>query len=164
MHPVDIRPFTADEATIVSHWSYEEPFDAYDGDPRAADDYLDIDEAGFGYYVIVAVGETEPIGFCCFGSEARVPGQQQLEGVVDIGGGLRPNLLSRGVATQVFPEVIAFAERRFTPRRLRTAVATFNARSLRLCEAAGFVRVRAIEGPDRGFQELLRPVSVVPGR
>jgi len=161
---VAIRPFTEREATTVSGWRYEPPYDLYDGDPRSPDVYLDIDDSGFGYYVIAAAGDAEPLGFCCFGAEARVSGQREEEGVVDIGGGLRPRLLSAGLATRVFPDVIDFATRRFGPRSFRTAVATFNTRSLRLCAAAGFVVVRTFAGPGREFQELTRPASVESAR
>jgi hypothetical protein len=34
----------------------------------------------------------EVVGFCCFGPEARVKGQREEEGTLDIGGGVRPDL------------------------------------------------------------------------
>lgn len=85
----------------------------------------------WGIFVITAdIAGQEPVGFCCFGHEARVAG----------------------------------TERRFAPSTLRTVVATSNTRSMRLCEAAGFVRVRVLDGPHRQYQELRRPASVESAR
>lgn len=160
MADVVIRPFTSEEARIVSAWTYEPPFDFYNWDPGSPALYLDVDEDGFGYYAIVKTGSDQPIGFCCFGEEARVQGQTPEDGTVDIGGGVRPDLVSQGRATRVFPAIMEFAEARFAPKRFRTAVASFNERSLRLCESAGFVSARAFDGPGREFQELVRPTSL----
>lgn len=160
MADVVIRPFTSEEARSVAAWTYEPPFDFYNGDPGSPALYLDVDENGFGYYAIVKTGNDQPIGFCCFGEEARVQGQAPEDGTVDIGGGVRPDLVSEGLASRVFPAIMEFARDRFAPKRFRTAVASFNERSLRLCASAGFVRVRAFHGPGREFQELVRPASL----
>lgn len=153
---MQIRPFAESEARVVASWTYEQPFDIYNGDPSRFDDYLAIDDRGFGFYALVD-REDEILGFCCFGEEARVAGQVALDGVIDIGGGVRPDLVSKGIATSVFPAIIDFAVSTFHPTQLRTAVALFNERSTRLCLAAGFSVARVFDGPDREFLELLRP-------
>lgn len=83
--------------------------------------------------------------------------QLPLDGVVDIGGGVRPDLVIKGIATRLFPAIIDFAVSPFHPTQLRTAIASFNERSTRLCLAAGFSVTRVFDGPGSGFQELLRP-------
>jgi RimJ/RimL family protein N-acetyltransferase len=96
------------------------------------------------------------VGFVCFGPEGRVRGQHDVPGTLDVGMGLAPDRLGRGVATALLPEIVRFARERFGARRLRAAVAAFNDRSLRLCESAGFRRVREFAGrDDRPFVELL---------
>ena len=153
---IHIRPFLDGEARAVAAWAYEPPFDMYDGDPKHFADYLAVDEQGYGYYAIVT-DDGDVIGFCCFGAEARVTGQEAADGVVDIGGGVRPDRLSAGVATAAFPAIIDFARATFSPAQLRTAVASFNERSMRLCRSAGFTVTRRFEGPGQEFCELLRP-------
>lgn len=98
----------------------------------------------------------EVVGFCCFGEEARVSGQAPAAGVVDIGGGVRPDLVSNGIATQALPAIIDFAKSAFGTTAFRTAVAAFNQRSTRLCLAASFRIARSFEGPSGEFQELFR--------
>ena len=155
MQSSKIRPFSESEARAVSSWSYEPPFHIYNGDPGRFEDYLAIDADGYGFYA-VADADDEVVGFCCFGEEARVSGQAPAAGVVDIGGGVRPDLMSNGIATQAFPAIVAFATSTFGTTAFRTAVASFNQRSTRLCLAAGFRIARSFEGPGGEFQELLR--------
>jgi ribosomal-protein-alanine N-acetyltransferase len=154
---VVIRPFRQGEAHAVASWAYEPPYDWYNGDPTHFEDYLAVAGDGHGYYAIVEGDQDEVIGFCCFGPEARVAGQEAVDGVLDIGGGVRPDRLSIGVATALFPVIIDFARATFRPTHFRTAIASFNERSLRLCRSAGFTVVRQFDGPGREFYELLRP-------
>jgi len=42
-----IRPFGASEAVAVSAWAYEAPYNIYNGDPKHADDYLNVDADGY---------------------------------------------------------------------------------------------------------------------
>ena len=152
---MQIRPFTDGEARAVAAWRYEPPFDIYNGDPTRHEDYLAIDDLGYGFYALTG-SENDIIGFCCFGEEARVTGQVPCDGIIDLGGGVRPDLLSNGIATEMFPAIVAFAVSTFRPKQLRTAVAVFNERSTRLCLSAGFSVTRVFDGPGRQFQEMLR--------
>lgn len=151
--PFTLRPFTAADAREVATWRYPSPFDLYDAadatglDPPGAD--------GLGYYAIVRP-PGELVGFCCLGSEGRVPGQDDEPGTLDVGMGVRPDLVSSGVASAVLPLLLRLARDVVQPDRLRTAVAAFNERSLRLCARAGFVERRRFAGPqDRPFVELV---------
>lgn len=150
-----IRPFRDDEVVGVAAWAYAAPFDPYDGDPANAEQYLRVDADGGSYYAVERFG-SDIVGFCCFGVEARVRGQQPVEGVLDIGGGVRPDLLSQQLATALFPAIMDFGRERFAPEHFRVAVASFNERSLRLCRSAGFEVRQCFEGPGCDFQELVR--------
>lgn len=158
MNEFGIRPLRPGEAARVAAWVYEPPYDIYDGDPEHPDDFT-AGSDGYGYYGVATAGDDEVIGFCCFGAEARVRGQESQNGTLDVGGGVRPDLVSQRLATQVFPLILEFGHERFAPERFRTAVASFNERSLRLCVAVGFREVRRFEGPGREFVELVRPAN-----
>jgi RimJ/RimL family protein N-acetyltransferase len=141
------RGFTPEEAALVATWVYEPPFDLYDS--ADADAFLQPD------YRPVYDGD-ELVGFVCFGDEARVVGQVAQQGTLDVGAGLRPDRLSRGIGTSLLPEVVAHARARPGVRRLRAAVAAFNERSQQLCLSAGFRQVRRFPGPQgREFVELV---------
>jgi ribosomal-protein-alanine N-acetyltransferase len=149
-----VRPLTPADAVAIATWQYPPPFDFYDsgGDPA---DFAPPDAHGLGYYVL-ETARGELVGFCCLGPEGRVPGQADEPGTLDVGMGVRPDSVSQGLASQALPLVLDLA-RQVSPSRLRTAVAAFNERSLRLCRRAGFTEVRRFDGPrGRAFVELVR--------
>lgn len=150
-----LRPLTGADAGIVTSWTYPAPFDLYDasGEP---DEYQPVDCQGHGYWVVDADDGSGVIAFVCLGREARVPGQDDEPGTLDVGVGVRPDAVSRGVATRLVPAIVDAVGSTWHPRRLRTAVAAFNERSLRLCRAAGMLERRRFEGPaGREFVELV---------
>jgi ribosomal-protein-alanine N-acetyltransferase len=155
---VIIRPFTAAEAHQAAQWAYDAPFDRYDSDPSHGALFLEREQDGTGYFALVEAGsDGEFVGFCCFGAEARVAGQVEEPGTLDLGGGLRPDHLSRGLATLLLPSVCAFAVERWAPQYLRVAIAAFNERSIRLCRSAQFEVERTFRRPDgEEFVELRR--------
>ncbi|MEZ0493117.1 N-acetyltransferase family protein [Kineococcus sp. TBRC 1896] len=153
------RAMTGEEARTVAAWSYPAPFDLYDVDPDDTALFTDRDDAGHGYYPALDQ-HGAVVAFCVLGPEARVRGQHPHEHGLDVGLGVRPDLVSRGLASELLPQVATLARDLFGPVQLRTAVATFNERSLALCRKAGFVAVRDFTGPaGRTFRELVRPLD-----
>ena len=147
MEVVD-RPLTPQEAAQVTGWRYPPPYDLYD----CADASVFLQD---GCFPVLDGGRL--VGFVQLGAEARIPGQDEQEGVLDLGAGLSPDLVGRGAGTALWPSVRRFAVERCAPQALRTVVAAFNERSTRLCLSAGFVVVRELPGPGgRPFRELLR--------
>jgi ribosomal-protein-alanine N-acetyltransferase len=151
---LSIERFSPDTAKALTTWRYPAPFDLYDSDPDDVDLYLRSEESGAGYWSVLNE-RRELIGFCCFGAEATVRGQDAIEGTVDVGGGVRPDVVSLGIASRFMPAVLGFGRRQFQPKRFRTTVASFNERSIRLCTSAGFIVTREFDGPDRLFTELI---------
>ena len=156
------RRLTDGDAREIASWTYPPPFDLYDGDGDVGL-MLDVPDDGTGYFAIVDVDEGLA-GFCCFGLDARVSEQVEEPGTLDVGCGVRPDLVSRGIATAFVPDLVEFARRQWAPARLRAAVASFNERSLRLCRSAGFVAVREFPGPgERPFTELVLELGTTGG-
>jgi len=94
----------------------------------------------------------ELIGYVCFGEPARVPGMGHEDGLVDVGWGLRPDLMGRGLG----PRLIAAALAVHPGVRHRIAVLAWNARALRAPAKCGFVETGTLgdfvllERPGRG--------------
>jgi RimJ/RimL family protein N-acetyltransferase len=143
---------TEDPLTCADRVSYQSP-------PDRVDLYLRSSPGGFAYYAVVASDSGELVGFCCFGAEARVSGQIAVEETLDVGFGLRPDLVSRGIGAALLRAVLSFAAEQFVATRCRVAIASFNERSRRLCESAGFEVIRRFEGPGGDFDELERPTD-----
>jgi len=151
---ITIRALNGEEARIVASWQYGDELSMYDGDPDHHEGLLAMTPEGYGYYAIVV--EPELLGYCCFGPEGRVPGQLPPEDdLLDVGGGLRPDLVGKGLGSVGFPLVLAYGRQRFSPPGFRTAIASFNKRSIVLCRWAGFRTTATLVGPGgREFTEL----------
>ena len=110
---------------------------------------------GYGYYALVQ--NDDLVGYCCFGPEGRVPGQPApVDDLLDLGGGLRPDLVGKGLGAVGLPVILAFARERFSPQGFRSAIASFNRRSIVLCRSAGFRPTCTFPGPGgREFTELV---------
>ncbi|MGA7688565.1 MAG: GNAT family N-acetyltransferase [Jiangellales bacterium] len=150
-----MRPMTPADAAIVATWTYPPPHDLYNATGDAGE-YEPPDADGHGYWVIDADDGSGVIAFVCVGPEGRVPGQDDEPGTLDVGMGVRPDAVSQGVAGRLVAPIVASVVSTWRPRRLRTAVAAFNERSLRLCRAAGMRERRRFGGPSgREFVELV---------
>ena len=149
-----IVPLTLDHATDISTWSYPEPYDCYD---MTGVDPQDLLRPESGFYALVA-GE-RLLGFRSFGEDGRVPGWDYDDSALDTGGGLRPELLGRGLGGRAMATGLAFGRRRFRPAAFRVTVASFNARALRTVESSGFARLGEFRATSTGrsFQVLVRP-------
>ena len=150
-----IRPLTRDEALAVAAWRYGGELAMYDGEPGQEEALLVRTAEGYGYYALVQ--NDDFVGYCCFGPEGRVPGQPAaVDDLLDLGGGLRPDLVGKGLGAVGLPVVLAFARERFSPPGFRTAIASFNRRSIVLCRWAGFRPRCTFPGPGgREFTELV---------
>ena len=150
-----IRPLARDEALAVTGWRFGGELAMYDGAPGQEDALLVMTAGGYGHYAVVQNGEF--VGYCCFGPEGRVPGQPApVDDLLDLGGGLRPDLVGKGLGAVGLPVILCFARERFSPQGFRTAIASFNRRSIVLCRWAGFRPNCTFPGPGgREFTELV---------
>lgn len=150
------EPLTLEQATEVATWRYEPPYDFNNILPGDVESMPFADESGIGYHAVV--DNAGPlIGYFCLGPEGWVPGQEHAPaGTLDVGMGLRPDLLGKGLGTSLLPKIMAFAATRCSVSRFRTAVRTFNDRSLRMCWRSGFREVRRFDdGKGHEFAELI---------
>ena len=156
-----LRPLTPPDAAQIATWRYPPPFDLYDSDVDPAT-YDPPDDDGHGYWVVDAEDGSGVIAFVCLGPEGMVPGQTDEPDTLDVGMGIRPDAVSQGIASALVPAVLGAVVAGLRPARLRTAVAAFNERSLRLCRSAGLEERRRFAGPsERPFVELVADLAAV---
>jgi RimJ/RimL family protein N-acetyltransferase len=127
-----VRPLERPDAEAITAWRYEGPWGAYDS--RPGDGLL---SAADGYHA-VADKTGALAGFLCLGQEARVPGLAADENIVDIGVGMRPDLVGHGLGTAFGTAVLDYVGGRCGDRPLRAVVQSWNERSLRLTRRLGF--------------------------
>ena len=160
-----LAPLTGEQALAIVTWRYPPPYDCYDMTGAGPDELL---TPGAGYFAVLAGGRL--VGFWAFGDDGRVPGGEYDDSALDIGGGLRPELVGRGLGREVVAAGLAHGRELFAPIAFRVTVASFNERALRTVEAAGFRRVDRFVAPTgRSFEVLVRAersagVSRRPGR
>ena len=65
---------------------------------------------------------------------------------LDIGLGIRPNLTGHGKGSGFVEAVLDFANKTYSPDRLRVTIADFNRRAQRVWEKAGFHVVQKFQG------------------
>ena len=151
------RPIDREAAERIIAWRYEPPYDFYNLNASALPELLAPEHA----YYFASMRHDDLVGFCCFGPDARVPGGDYNDAsALDVGIGLRPDLTGRGLGAAFLFAVLEFAERELGATRFRATIAAFNARSIRVAERAGFIRMSTFTSANGiEFVELTRPAS-----
>jgi RimJ/RimL family protein N-acetyltransferase len=139
---VKVRELSDADVRDIVTWRYEGRYATYDVTGGVS--------PGLGYFAVDH--EARLVGYCCFGAEARVPGVDEEPGTLDVGYGMRPELMGRGLGRSFVGSILAFGVSRFEPSRLRMLVLRWNERSRRTAERHGF----AVVGAQGDFDVLAR--------
>ncbi|HWS80642.1 MAG TPA: GNAT family protein [Rubrobacter sp.] len=126
------RMMEDEEATQISGWHYDPPYDFYDAtsDPDDLEELLDPKRRKDAYFSVFD-DEGVLVGFFQFERDNKT---------VDVGLGMRPDLTGRGLGIGYLLAGLKFARRRYSPERFTLSVATFNERAILVYERAGFRR------------------------
>ena len=150
-----VRALTSADAAAIAAWRYPGRYATYDCDDAASlerDHWAVIGERG-------ALG-----GYCAFGAPARVAGAAAEAGTLDIGYGMRPEVMGGGGGRRFVAAILEFAVAREDPERMRLFVLDWNERSRRVAAAHGFVEQGLVEGDDARFLVIVRPARGGPPR
>lgn len=154
-----------DHAAIheLLRWRYPPPYDVYNlaiapADEAAAFNFF-LDPA-FAYHRIDdEYGELA--AFCCFGVDAQVPGGDYSAPALDLGLGVRPDLVGRGRGSHYTTAVAQYAIDTYAPPALRVTIAAFNIRAQRAWAAAGFRETARFDADNgRPFVVLMRHLEL----
>jgi RimJ/RimL family protein N-acetyltransferase len=140
---VRARELTGEEAERPLGWHYPEPYATYDAEGPLRQ------ELGF---FAVEDEDGDLVGFGCVGAEARVPGVEEEPGTVDVGYGMRPDLIGQGRGREFVGTILAHVVETNPESRLRLSIFRWNARSRRVAEAHGF----RVAGQAGEFDVLVR--------
>jgi [ribosomal protein S18]-alanine N-acetyltransferase len=143
---MEVRGLTGEDRESILTWRYPGRYSTYDvDDPSALDrDTWAVDDGG------------ELVGYCCFGAPARVPGAVEEDGVLDVGYGLAPELMGRGLGPRFVDAILEFAAERHRPERLRLYVLDWNERSRKVAEGQGFAIESVLPSGEGSFLVMVR--------
>ncbi|MHB1955949.1 GNAT family N-acetyltransferase [Alicyclobacillus sp. ALC3] len=155
------QPVTTTDATTISGWAYEPPYDFYNmgaGDESTS-------ELLSGSYRTVKSTNGDVIGFYCVGESAQVPAGHEAGAypaqpdVVDFGIGMQPELTGQGLGTEFLSDVLNEIVHDHPSADIRLTVATFNKRAIRLYQRFGFQPGTEFEHNGVTFQVMIRPAG-----
>jgi len=146
---LQIRDLTAADLADIATWTYDGPWSVYDSEGEL--------DPSLGYWAVVDASDGQVWGFACLGADARVPGLVEADGVLDVGVGMRPDLVGQGRGADFAGVVLDLAETRGA-ERLRAVVQDWNERSLRVFLGLGFVRTGTHPVGTVTYAVLERPV------
>ena len=129
-----VAPYRVDELSIedgldIAMWRTPGPW--------AVQDSLQAPRSDEGYWAVRDANNVL-IGYCCFGEDARPSGMDSSSGLLDVALGLAPELTGRHLSTEFAQTVVQYAKSVSEGRRLRCAVASWNAVGRHTAESVGF--------------------------
>lgn len=140
-----IRPLTDADREAISGWRYGGDLAIYDPGNGAL-------QLRGPDHVALASSDGTLLGYGTLGAEAQVPGGAYGSGadVVDLGMGLRPDLVGQGQGAAALLALIDEAERRLSLMQFRVTVAAVNGRATALVVRLGFRPSHEFERPTDG--------------
>ena len=146
------RTLEAADADAMLAWRYDPPYDTYD--PAVEDGYRD-SVGSPTWFAAVDPDDGTLVGFL----ECRVADRE-----VEIGLGLRPDLVGRGIGLSFVETIVGFIRDRWAPDAITLDVFPWNERAIRAYERAGFVRGVEYErtfkdGATRKFLRMTRALD-----
>lgn len=143
---MDVLPATAADGTQIAAWRYPGRYATYDVGEVVTPER--------GFWAVHNDGEL--VGYCCFGQEAGVPGVVEEASVLDVGYGLRPDLMGQGFGRGFIGSILEFAGREFSPRRFRMLILEWNGRSRAAARSVGFEEGGTVENDEGTFVVMTR--------
>jgi [ribosomal protein S18]-alanine N-acetyltransferase len=146
---VHVRALTPADAEAIATWRYPGRDSTYD--------VGEVVTPQRGFWAVDH--EAELAGYCCFGHEARVPGVEEEADTLDVGYGMRPDLVGHGRGREFVAAILAFGVSSFEPRLLRVLVLSWNERSRKVAAASGFDAAGVVTSAEGDFLVLTKPVN-----
>lgn len=152
-----------EHALAIINWCYSSPYDYYNFDADTTQEALHyLTDAKNNFWAILNLqGELQ--GYCSFGSDGQVPGGDYSAEALDIGMGIRPDLVGQGRGKQYAQAVVGHGINQYRAQQLRVTIAEFNKRAQRVWTQIGFEQVEKFIKIRSGeeFVVMTRTVQIV---
>lgn len=139
------RPLEKEHGLAILNWRYTFPYDYYNFDTQTFQEDLSylLDSQNAFWAILNWQGELE--GFCSFGLDGQVYGGDYSRKALDIGMGLRPDLVGQGRGKYYAQAIVEYGLQQYGIQPLRVTIASFNQRAQRVWEQLGFEQVERFE-------------------
>ncbi len=135
------RPLEKEHALAILNWRYTFPYDYYNFDADTIqEDLCYLLDSKNAFCAILSL-QRELEGYCSFGSDGQVLGGDYSAKALDIGMGIRPDLVGQGRGKQYAQAVARYGANQYEAHLLRVTIAEFNNRAQRVWEQLGFEQV-----------------------
>ena len=151
LETVRVTPLLPEHAQSIAAWRYPASLATYDVGEVVTP------ERGFWS----VVDGDELVGYACFGQEARVPGVVEEAGVLDVGYGMRPDLVGQGLGRAFVSAILDFAAASHEAASFRLLILDWNGRSQAVARALGFREQATVESVEGIFVVM---TACVPSR
>jgi ribosomal-protein-alanine N-acetyltransferase len=153
---LQFTPITSAEARAVLNWRYPGLPTLYNPSPAELEDDIEVLLTPAYNYYAVRAEQGLLVGFCCYGSDAQVPGgDYSLRNAVDVGLGMNPALVGRGLSHGFLAAILHWGRHCFAPDYFRATVAAVNVRSQGMFARAGFLITQRFRPPNKDVHEFL---------
>lgn len=159
---ISFIPLRRCDAEAMLAWQYPPPYDFYNSRTGPTEAAVVELLASVGQYFAVLDGTGQMVGFRSYGKAAQIEGGDYREPAVDIGGGLRPDMMARGLGRRVAVAAINFAIRELGARHLRSTLPMFNERARSICSSLGFRRWGSFTRPSDGVGFEIMTLAATP--
>jgi ribosomal-protein-alanine N-acetyltransferase len=152
---ITLAPLNRAETLNILSWRYPAELATYNFDGTELEAMLD---PGNLYFAIRRADQL--IGYVCLGAEARVPGLEPSAGVDDLGMGLAPEHVGRGLSRWLIPALIGQLREMgaLGGHTVRAVILDWNLRSQRAVRAAGFTPIGTVDSREGRFIVMTRPL------
>lgn len=137
-------PMTIADARKICRWRYDPSLSLYNLYPS---DMAMLLAPELAYHSLRRAWRLA--GFACFGDDAQVTGGDYDEDGLDLGFGMNPALVGKGLGLSFVRAIMDHAVATWRPPMLRLTVATFNQRAIAVYRRAGFEAGQCFTGMTR---------------
>jgi [ribosomal protein S18]-alanine N-acetyltransferase len=149
-----------EHALAILNWRYTFPYDYYNFDTNTLqEDLCYLLDSKNAFCSILNLQE-ELEGYCSFGSDGQVLGGDYRDKALDIGMGIRPDLVGQGRGKYYAQAVAEYGAHQYGIQQLRVTIAGFNKRAQRVWEQLGFEQVEKFVKINSGDEFVVMACSV----
>lgn len=160
---LQLQQLDRQQALEILDWRYPSPYDFYNFNADSLQqDLCYLLERKNAFFAILNQQE-ELEGYCSFGEDGKVAGGCYNTKALDIGMGIRPDLVGKGRGKYYAKAIVEYGIKQYSAKQLRVTIADFNQRAKRVWQQLGFKEVEKFVkiGTESEFVVMMFVVSSV---